>query len=74
MICRECGKELPSTFCVDICLECSRANVKKIFREDPELGKAFNETIQKLKRPENLKPMADNTVKFIRAIQEVKNE
>lgn len=73
MICRECGKHLPDTYSVNICLECSRENVRKIFRQYPDLGKAFKETLEELKKPENIKTMVDNTVKFIKAIQEVKD-
>ena len=67
--CRECGKELPKIWSTDICLDCSKANIQKLFKEDPELKQAFKETIEELKQPENVKNMADDTVKFMQAVQ-----
>lgn len=67
--CRECGKDLPKTYITDICLECSKANMKKIFKENPEVKQAFMETIEELRKPQNVKKMADDTVKFMQAIQ-----
>lgn len=67
--CRECGKELPQIWCTDICLDCSRANIKKIFKENPELKQAFKETVEELKKPENVKKMTEDTVKFMQAVQ-----
>lgn len=68
-VCRQCGKELPKTYSTDICLDCSRANVQKIFKENPEVKQAFNESIEEMKKPENMKRMVDDTVRFMRAIQ-----
>lgn len=48
-ICRECGTELPEMWSTNICLECSRKNVKKIFEEYPDVKDAFKKSIQKLK-------------------------
>lgn len=48
--CSQCGKELPETWSTDICLECSEANVRKIFNEYPEVKKCFKETIKNLKQ------------------------
>lgn len=56
----------------DICLECSRRNVKKIFRENPEVKQAFRETIEELKKPENVEKMAKNTANFMNAIQKLR--
>ena len=47
--CNQCGKELPDTWCSDICLECSEANVRKIFKEHPDVKECFKQTIQDLK-------------------------
>lgn len=73
-VCRQCGKELPKTYSTDICLECSRANVKKIFKENPEVKQAFKESIEEMKKPENMKRMVDDTVRFMRAIQSLQKK
>ena len=67
--CRQCGKELPKVWSTDICLECSRENVRKIFKENPDVKEAFKETIEDLKKPENVKKMADVTCAFMRGVQ-----
>ena len=67
--CMQCGKVLSNPYSTDICLDCSRKNVKKIFRENPELKQAFKESIEEMKKPENMKKMVDDTVGFVRAIQ-----
>lgn len=67
--CRQCGKDLPNEYTTDICLECSKANLKKIFAKDPELKQAFIETIEDLRKPENVKKISDDTVRFMQAIQ-----
>lgn len=68
-VCRQCGKELPKTYSTDICLDCSRANVQEIFKENPEVKQAFKESIEEMKKPENMKRMVDDTVRFMRAVQ-----
>ena len=73
-VCRQCGKELPQNYTTDICLECSRENVKKIFKEYPEVKKAFKESIDELKKPENMKRMVDDTVRFMQAIQDIQEK
>ena len=69
MVCRQCGKELPKNFTTNICLECSKENVRKIFKENPEIKDAFKESIEEMKKPENMKKMVDDTARFIGAIQ-----
>ncbi len=69
MVCRQCGKELPKNFTTNICLECSKENVRKIFKENPEIKDAFKESIEEMKKPENMKKMVDDTVRFMGAIQ-----
>lgn len=71
--CKQCGKELPKVWSTDICLECSRENVRKIFKENPEVKEAFKETIEDLKKPENVKKMADVTCAFMRGVQALQN-
>ena len=72
MVCRQCGKELPKNFTTNICLECSKENVRKIFKENPEIKDAFKESIEEMKKPENMKKMVDNTVRFIGAVQSMR--
>lgn len=67
--CRQCGKELPKFWSTDICLECSRENVRKIFKENPDVKQAFKEAIEDMKKPENVKKMADVTCAFMRGVQ-----
>lgn len=69
MVCRQCGKELPKNFTTNICLECSKENVRKIFKENPEIKDAFKESIEEMKKPENMKKMVDDTVRFMCAVQ-----
>ena len=73
-ICRQCGKELTNPYSTDICLDCSRENVKKIFKEYPEVKQAFKESIDELKKPENMKRMVDDTVRFMQAIQDMQKK
>lgn len=67
--CRQCGKELPPVWGTNICLDCSRENVRKIFKEDPEVKEAFRESIEEMKKPENMKKMVDDTCRFMAATQ-----
>lgn len=72
MVCRQCGKELPKNFTTNICLECSKENVRKIFKEYPEIKDAFRESIEEMKKPENMKKMVDDTVRFMGAVQSMR--
>lgn len=69
MVCRQCGKELPKNFTTNICLKCSKENVRKIFKENPEIKDAFRESIEEMKKPENMRKMVDDTVGFMGAVQ-----
>lgn len=69
MVCIQCGKELPKNFTTNICLECSKENVRKIFKENPEIKDAFKESIEEMKKPENMKKMVDDTVRFMGVVQ-----
>lgn len=69
MVCRQCRKELPKNFITNICLECSKGNARKIFKENPEIKDAFRESIEEMKKPENMKKMVDDTVRFMDAVQ-----
>lgn len=72
--CRQCGKELPDTWSTDICLECSKANVQKIFKEYPEVKQAFKESIDEMKKPENMEKMVNNTVRFMQKVQQLQTD
>lgn len=71
--CRECGKMLPQRQIADICLDCSRKNLQKSFRDYPELKDAFMETIEELRKPENVKKMADNICRMANAMNEMRD-
>lgn len=71
MKCRQCGKELPSNFITGICLECSRENLRKTLNSDPELKTAFKETIEDLKRPENIKRMSEQISVILQHMQQL---
>lgn len=72
--CRQCGIELPTSWLTDICFECSKANVGKIFRENPEVKQAFRESIEEMRKPENVKKMADDAVRFMRIMQSIQQK
>lgn len=55
-------------------LEESREKLRQTFKEHPEVKKAYMETIEELKKPENMKRMVDDTVKFMEAIQKLQEE
>lgn len=67
--CTTCGKTLPESWAAEKCLDCSREAMKKIFKENPEVKQAFMETIQELKKPENIERMAKDTANFMGALQ-----
>ncbi len=73
MKCRECGKMLPQEQIIDICLDCSRKNMQKLFRDDPELKDAFRETIEELRKPENVKKMVDGACRVVNAINKMRD-
>ena len=72
--CVICGKELPGSWAGEKCLDCSRKAIKKIFQENPEVKQAFMETIQDLKKPENIERMARDTANFMNALQQIKTK
>lgn len=73
MKCRECGEILHETYSTDICIDCSRKNMQKLFRDNPELKDAFRETIEELRKPENVKKMVDGTCRVVNAINEMRD-
>ena len=73
MKCRECGKMLTQEQRIDICLDCSRKNMQKLFRDDPELKDAFKKTIEELRKPGNVKKMVDGVCRVVNAINEMRD-
>lgn len=71
--CRECGKILPQEQRIDIYLDCSRKKIQKRFRDDPELKDVFKKTIEELRKPENVKKMAEDTYRIVNAINEMRD-
>lgn len=65
---------MQNNWSTDICIECARVNVRKIFNEHPEVKQAFKESIDELKKPENRKRMVDDTVRFMQAIQDIQKK
>lgn len=72
MKCRQCGLYLPSNYITDICLNCSKDNLRKTFKEHPDVKEAFKETIDEMRKPENIKKMTDDVVRFMQAIQSLR--
>lgn len=70
--CRQCNKSLSDSWSTDICLECSEENVRKIFKEHPEVKQAFKESIEEMKKPENIKKMAESTTKVFSVLQNLR--
>lgn len=73
MKCRECGKMLPQEQRIDICLDFSRKNMQKLFRDDPELKDAFKKTIEELRKPENVRKMVDGACRVVNAINKMRD-
>lgn len=71
-ICRQCGKELQQTQITEICSNCAKENIRKIFNEYPKVKQAFKESIDELKKPKNRKRMVDDTVRFMQEIQSIR--
>jgi hypothetical protein len=42
--------------------------LKKLLRENPEIAKAYKETLDEMKKPENVEKMANQIQKGIKAI------
>lgn len=73
MKCKQCGIEMPEyPNRPDICLECSKANVRKIFKENPEVKQVFKESIEEMRKPENIRKMTEDTVRFIETLQKLR--
>lgn len=44
-VCRQCGKELPNDTKTGLCIDCCKSDLKKYFKENPEVKQAFKESI-----------------------------
>ena len=73
-ICRQCGKELQQIQVIEICSDCAKENVRKIFNDYPEVKQAFKESIDELKKPKNRKRMVDDTLRFMQEIQDIQKK
>ncbi len=51
--------------------EQAKRNLQEIFRKDPALGKAFKETIEELRKPENIKKTAEEICNTFNKMQQV---
>lgn len=72
--CKQCGKVLPKVWRTDICLECSRANVQKIFKENPEVKQSYQESIEEMSKPENIEKISNSFSKFMDAVLKLREK
>ena len=49
----------------------SRENLKKLLRENPNIAKAFRETLDEMRKPENIEKMARELTQGIEAINAI---
>lgn len=70
--CSKCGKEIPNNTRTGLCIDCCKADLKDYFNKNPEVKQAFKESIEEMRKPENIKKMADDTVKFMQALQKIR--
>lgn len=54
--------------------EDSKNSLKKLLDENPDLKQAFRETIEEMKKPENVKKVSNDFAIFLKHLQEVYNE
>ena len=52
----------------------ARQRLKELLDQDPELKKAFKETIEELKKPENIQKMVDATTPYVEAILKLRDK
>lgn len=71
--CIICGKKLTMQR-GDKCPDCYREAIRQIFKEHPEAKQAFKESIDEMKKPENMKNMVDNAVQFMGKLQELQKQ
>lgn len=49
----------------------ARENLKKLLRENPNIAKAFRETLDEMRQPENIEKMARDISKGIEALKAI---
>ena len=54
--------------------EDSKNSLKKLLDENPDLKQAFRETIEEMKKPENVKKVSNDFAIFLKHLQKVYNE
>lgn len=50
------------------CMGCSKKAVQAMFRESPELRRAYKETLEEMRQPENIEKMAVQIAPIIQAV------
>ena len=65
--CKRCGEELNHGG--EYCIDCSRKGMQEIFQKYPDIKQVFKDSVEEMKKPENMKKMVDNTVRFMNAVQ-----
>lgn len=71
-VCRQCGAELNKYSSTDICSRCAKENLKKAFKQYPEYGKAFKETVEELSSSENIQKMTEDTTRFLETLSKIR--
>lgn len=51
--------------------EQAKENLKKLLRENPDIAKAFRETLDEMRQPENIEIMAQDISKGIEALKAI---
>lgn len=70
-VCIVCGGSISSQR-VDKCLECSKKAMRELFKENPDLKQAFKETIDEMKKPENIQKMVDDIVPVVEKLKSMR--
>ena len=53
--------------------EQAKKNIQELFKKNPELKQAFKETIDEMKKPENVQKAVNDISKFAARLQDLKN-
>ena len=64
--CVDCEKSIPHG--CKRCIECSGRALKATFAKSPELKQAFEETLNEMRKPENIERMAREITPAIQAV------
>lgn len=65
-ICVECGKAIPRG--CNKCMECNKKAIQKLFAANPEIKQAFKETLDEMRKPENVEKMARSITPVIQGV------